>query len=129
MDRRALKVLAPEIAPDAKVIAVDFGAKAAPNLDVVEAEVTETSISIHRAPTRRPIHLELSFDGAAPAYKPGDSLDLFAENDPAYVDALLKAAGLAPMQRCARSSSRAATSPRCRLIRSRPMRLRPGISM
>ncbi len=40
------------------------------------------------------MHLELTFDGAAPAYKPGDSLDLYAENDPAYVDALLKAAGL-----------------------------------
>ena len=26
----------------------------------------------------------------APAYKPGDSLDLYAENDPAYVDALLQ---------------------------------------
>ena len=41
------------------------------------------------------IHLELSFDGAAPAYKPGDSLDLYAENDPAYVDALLQARGSA----------------------------------
>ena len=29
------------------------------------------------------MHLELSFDGAAPPYKPGDSLDLYAENDPA----------------------------------------------
>src|SRR5205807_426799 len=36
----------------------------------------------------------LAFDGAAPAYQPGDSLDLFAENDPAEVDALLTAAGL-----------------------------------
>ena len=36
-----LKVLAPNVAPDEKVIAVDFGAKAAPNLDVVEAEVSE----------------------------------------------------------------------------------------
>src|ERR1700741_2506699 len=36
-----LKTLAPDVAPDAKVIAVDFGAKAAPNLDVVEAEVSE----------------------------------------------------------------------------------------
>src|SRR6185436_9258440 len=33
-----LKVLAPEVAPDAKVIAVDFTNKATPNLDVVEAE-------------------------------------------------------------------------------------------
>jgi sulfite reductase (NADPH) flavoprotein alpha-component len=39
--------------------------------------------------------LELAFDGAAPAYRPGDSLDIYAENDPAYVDALLQAAGLA----------------------------------
>ena len=29
-----------------------------------------------------------------PAYEPGDSLDLYAENDPAYVDELLKLAGL-----------------------------------
>ena len=41
------------------------------------------------------IHLELGFDGAPPAYTPGDSLDLYAENDPAYVDALLKTTGLA----------------------------------
>ncbi len=32
---------------------------------------------------------------AAPAYQPGDSLDVYAENDPAYVDELLKIAGLA----------------------------------
>jgi sulfite reductase (NADPH) flavoprotein alpha-component len=32
--------------------------------------------------------------GKAPAYQPGDSLDLFAKNDPAYVDALLQAAEL-----------------------------------
>ena len=41
------------------------------------------------------MHFALSFDGAAPAYEPGDSLDLYAENDPAYVDELLKLAGLA----------------------------------
>ena len=41
------------------------------------------------------IHLALAFDGAAPAYEPGDSLDLYAENDPAYVDELLTLAGLA----------------------------------
>src|SRR5581483_888813 len=40
-------------------------------------------------------HVELGFAGAAPAYKPGDSLDVYAENDPAYVDDLLKATGLA----------------------------------
>ncbi len=89
-----LKTLAPEVAPDAKVIAVDFGAKAAPNLDVVEAEVTEHINLNSSRSDKETIHLELSFDGAAPAYKPGDSLDVHAENDPGYVDALLAAAGL-----------------------------------
>jgi len=89
-----LKVLAPDVAPDAKVIAVDFTAKAAPNLDVVEAEVTETINLNSSRSDKETYHLELSFDGPAPAYKPGDSLDLYAENDPAYVDALLTSAGL-----------------------------------
>ncbi len=84
-----LKVLAPEVAPDAKVIAVDFTNKAAPNLDVVEAEVTETINLNSSRSDKETYHLELTFDGPAPAYKPGNSLDLYAENDPAYVDALL----------------------------------------
>ena len=40
------------------------------------------------------VHLALGFDGATPAYEPGDALDLYVENDPAYVDELLKLAGL-----------------------------------
>ncbi len=87
-----LKVLAPDVAPDAKVIAVDFTNKAAPNLDVVEAEVSETINLNSSRSEKETYHLELTFDGPAPAYKPGDSLDLYAENDPAYVDALLRAA-------------------------------------
>ncbi|MEJ0078376.1 MAG: flavodoxin domain-containing protein [Alphaproteobacteria bacterium] len=87
-----LKILAPEAAPDAKVIAVDFGAKAAPNLDVVDAEVTETINLNSSRSEKETYHLELTFEGPAPAYKPGDSLDLYAENDPVYVDALLTAA-------------------------------------
>jgi len=92
----ALKALAPPADPNAKVIAVDFGGKpaAAPNLDIVEAEVTEHINLNSSRSDKETIHLELTFDGAAPAYKPGDSLDLYAENDPAYVDALLRAAGL-----------------------------------
>jgi sulfite reductase (NADPH) flavoprotein alpha-component len=90
----ALKVLAPEAKPDEKVIAVDFGVKAAPSLDVVEAEVTETINLNSSRSDKATFHIELAFDGAAPAYKPGDSLDLYAENDPAYVDALLAAARL-----------------------------------
>jgi sulfite reductase (NADPH) flavoprotein alpha-component len=92
----ALKVLAPPADPNAKVIAVDFGGKpsATPNLDVVEAEVTETINLNSSRSNKETYHLELTFDGAAPAYKPGDALDLYAENDPDYVDDLLRAARL-----------------------------------
>jgi sulfite reductase (NADPH) flavoprotein alpha-component len=78
------------------VIAVDFGAKAAPTADAgpVEAEITEMIDLNSSQSDKETYHLELSFDGAAPAYKPGDSLDLYPENDPAYVEAVLKAAGL-----------------------------------
>jgi sulfite reductase (NADPH) flavoprotein alpha-component len=79
-----------------RVIAVDFGAKpgiaAAP--DIVEAEVT-AHINLNSSRSdKETVHLELAFDGPAPAYKPGDALDLHVENDPVYVDDLLKAAGL-----------------------------------
>ena len=76
------------------MIAVDFGAKAAPNLDVVEAEVTEHINLNSSRSEKETITSSSSFDGPAPAYKPGDSLDLYAENDPAYVDALLKRGAL-----------------------------------
>ena len=93
----ALKVLTPAAdAERGKVIEVDFGKpQAAPNTDIVEAEVTEhVNLNSSRS-NKETIHLALAFDGAAPAYEPGDSLDLYAENDPAYVDELLKLAGLA----------------------------------
>ncbi len=95
----ALKVLTP---PDAnrgqgngRVIAVDFGKPAAsPNTDIVEAEVSEhVNLNSSRS-DKETFHLALTFDGAMPAYEPGDSLDLYAENDSAYVDELLKLAGL-----------------------------------
>ena len=94
--KTALKALAP--AEEAgRVIAVDFGAKAASTADLgpVEAEITEL-IDLNSSQTEKEtIHLELGFDGAAPPYKPGDSLELYPENDAAYVDDLLQAAGLA----------------------------------
>ena len=79
-----------------QVIEVDFGATAAePNLGPFEAEVTgHIDLNSSRS-DKETIHLELTFDGKAPAYNPGDSLDLYVQNDPAYVDDLLKAAGLA----------------------------------
>ena len=94
----ALKALAPvEEADLSRVIAVDFGAKAASSVDLgpVEAEITELIQLNSSQSEKATIHLELGFDGAAPSYKPGDSLDIYPENDAAYVDDLLKAAGLA----------------------------------
>ena len=41
------------------------------------------------------IHLALGFDGAAPAYEPGDSLEIYPENDPALVEQIMAATGLA----------------------------------
>jgi sulfite reductase (NADPH) flavoprotein alpha-component len=91
----AIKALAPPDDGRGRVIEVDFGKPAAaPNTDIVEAEITEhVNLNSSRS-DKETIHLALAFDGAAPAYQPGASLDLYAENDPAYVDELLKLAGL-----------------------------------
>jgi sulfite reductase (NADPH) flavoprotein alpha-component len=91
----AVKALAPVDANRGTVIEVDFGKPAtAPKTDIVEAEITEhVNLNSSRS-DKETIHLALSFDGAAPPYEPGDSLDLYPENDPAEVDELLKAAGL-----------------------------------
>jgi sulfite reductase (NADPH) flavoprotein alpha-component len=80
-----------------RVIEVDFGLKPAalPSTDIFEAEIIEHVDLNSSRSDKETIHLGLSFEGAAPAYEPGDSLDLYPENDPAYVDELLKAAGLA----------------------------------
>jgi sulfite reductase (NADPH) flavoprotein alpha-component len=94
----ALKALAPpQDAAQSRVIAVDFGTKPAPaeNLGPFEAEIAELIDLNSSQSAKETYHLELAFDGAAPQYKPGDSLDVYPENDPAYVDDLLKAAGLA----------------------------------
>ena len=92
----ALKVLTPPDADRGRVIEVDFGKpQTAPNTEIVEAEVSEHINLNSSRSAKETIHLALTFDGAMPAYEPGDSLDLYAENDPAYVDELLKLAGLA----------------------------------
>jgi len=92
-----VKALAPPAeANRGRVIEVDFGTKplASPNTDIVEAEVTEhVNLNSSRS-NKETVHLALAFDGVAPAYEPGDSLDLYPENDPVYVDELLKLAGL-----------------------------------
>jgi sulfite reductase (NADPH) flavoprotein alpha-component len=97
----AVKALAPPAEANrgqgnGRVIEVDFGSKplASPNTDIVEAEVSEhVNLNSSRS-NKETVHLALAFD-VAPAYEPGDSLDVYAENDPAYVDELLKLAGLA----------------------------------
>jgi sulfite reductase (NADPH) flavoprotein alpha-component len=94
---QTLKTLAPPEAARGTVIAVDFGARqqAASDTSPVEAEVSDWINLNSSRSDKETIHLELTFDGVAPAYKPGDSLDLYAENDPAYVEQLLKSANLA----------------------------------
>jgi len=92
---RTVKALAPPDADRGTVIEVDFGKPgAAAKTDVIEAEIIE-HINLNSSRSEKTtIHLALSFGGTSPAYEPGDSLDLYAENDPAEVDELLKAAGL-----------------------------------
>jgi sulfite reductase (NADPH) flavoprotein alpha-component len=92
----AVKVLTPPNA-GGRVIEVDFGGKpAAPaSTDIIEAEITEHVDLNSSRSDKETVHLALSFENGAPAYEPGDSLDLYPENDPAYVDDLLKVAGLA----------------------------------
>jgi sulfite reductase (NADPH) flavoprotein alpha-component len=79
-----------------QVIAVDFSAQPSvePNLGPFEAEVTAHIDLNSSRSAKETVHLELAFDGKAPAYNPGDSLDLYPHNDPDYVEQLLKAAGL-----------------------------------
>ncbi len=91
-----VKALAPPNA-GGRVIEVDFGAKptVAPSTEIFEAEIIEHVDLNSSRSDKETIHLALAFEGGAPAYEPGDSLDLYPENDPAYVDELLKVAGLA----------------------------------
>jgi len=92
---QAVKTLAPADAAHRNVIEVNFGAKPAADAGPVEAEITEHINLNSSRSAKETVHLELAFDGAAPAYKPGDSLDVYPNNDPADVEALLKSAGLA----------------------------------
>ena len=91
----AVKVLTPPNA-GGRVIEVDFGARpaASASTDIVEAEITEHVDLNSSRSDKETIHLALSFENGAPDYEPGDSLDLYPENDPATVDELLKLSGL-----------------------------------
>ncbi len=88
---RSLKELAPEPVA-ANVVAVDFGGRVAgeTSRDPVEAEVIEHVDLNSSRSSKETIHLALGFEGLAPAYEPGDALDLFPENDPVLVDEILR---------------------------------------
>jgi sulfite reductase (NADPH) flavoprotein alpha-component len=84
-----------------QVIEVDFSAKeskseakSGTHLESVEAEVSEHINLNSSRSDKQTIHLELAFADNAPAYEPGDSLDLFVENNPVALDQFLKAVGL-----------------------------------
>ncbi len=93
----ALKTLTPPETERSRVIEVDFGGNAATksNPGIVEAEIIEHLNLNSSRSDKETIYLALAFDGAVPAYEPGDSLDLYPENDPGYVDELLALAQLA----------------------------------
>jgi sulfite reductase (NADPH) flavoprotein alpha-component len=95
--KAALEHLTPPREPADNVVPVDFSprATAETSREPLAAEVSE-HINLNSSRSgKETIHLELSFDGAAPAYEPGDALEIFPVNHPQMVDAVLEATGLA----------------------------------
>ena len=82
----------------ASVIHVDFarpGADAPTRAVPFEAEITEHVRLSGSRSTSDTHHVAVSLEGSGILYEPGDSLGVVASNDPALVDAVLQAAGLA----------------------------------
>lgn len=92
---RTVEALAPAGNGTGTVIAVDFAKAGSAKTEIVEAEITELINLNSSRSDKATVHLALSFDGAMPSYEPGDALDLYVENDPAEIDAVLAAADLA----------------------------------
>lgn len=94
--KNALKTLAPVVeAPAAgNVVEVDFSRAETPR-GPVEAEILEHVDLNSSRSEKETIHLVLGFEDGAPVYEPGDSLELFPQNNPALVDRVLAAAKLA----------------------------------
>ena len=89
----ALRVLTPPDPSHGQVIEVDFGARApaSPNADLVEAEIIEhVNLNSSRS-DQVTVHVALSFDGAVPAYEPGDALDLYVENEGEILEKVARA--------------------------------------
>ena len=86
----------------AGVIRVDFARNADPEFDAdlddeprtAPAEVTaQVNLNSSRSDVET-FHVELSLDGSALSYEPGDSIGFVPENDPALVEDVMRAAGL-----------------------------------
>ncbi|WP_201838091.1 diflavin oxidoreductase [Microvirga zambiensis] len=94
--KSTLETLAPALENSGNVVAVDFSIRAGAEIsrEPVVAEIVEhVNLNSSRS-DKETVHLALGFDGTAPAYEPGDSLELFPENDPALVESVLAATGL-----------------------------------
>ncbi|GEP02484.1 diflavin oxidoreductase [Methylobacterium oxalidis] len=95
-----LKALAPPASAADNVVAVDFARGASHDEDAEpsrEPSVVEVVDHVNLNSSRsdkETIHLALAFEDGAPAYEPGDSLEIYPENDPQLVEEILKASGL-----------------------------------
>ena len=94
--KNTLEVFAPVQESSGNVVSVDFSSRASTEIsrEPVAAEIIEhVNLNSSRS-DKETLHLALGFEGAAPAYEPGDALELFPENDPVLVEAVLAATGL-----------------------------------
>jgi sulfite reductase (NADPH) flavoprotein alpha-component len=83
--------------PDS-VIHVDFGAPAVAAVTKANpflAEITELQNLNSSRSGKQTFHVELSLAGSGITYQPGDAIGVVPQNDPAVVDAVLAATGLA----------------------------------
>ena len=94
--KSTLEALAPDQGALDNVVAVDFSARGTAEVsrEPLTAEVLEHINLNSSRSDKETLHLALGFDSGAPAYEPGDSLELFPENDPALVETVLAATGL-----------------------------------
>jgi sulfite reductase (NADPH) flavoprotein alpha-component len=98
--KNTLKALTPPPSAD-NVVAVDFATRAVEDDEEAEPSrepkvvevVDHVNLNSSRS-DKETIHLALEFEDGAPAYEPGDSLEIYPENDPALVDEILAATGL-----------------------------------
>lgn len=87
-----------EAEPAPSVIHVDFGAAEAREYsksNPFQAEITDLVNLNSSRSAKQTFHVELSLAGSGLTYLPGDAIGIAPENDPAVVEAVLDAAGLA----------------------------------